>query len=89
VWVSGQQVDRLDTQSSGVALQGTERDVALTAFETTDVGAVQPEEVGERLLGQPALLTIEPQVVTQPSLELALHTTSVLGVLLEGLQTYK
>jgi hypothetical protein len=84
-----QKLVRLQAEAIGVTLQSLEGDVALTAFQSADVGPVYAEDVGESLLGQAAFLPVLPKVLAERSLEFSLHGPSVLGLLLEGLQTYK
>ena len=53
-----------------IEVLGTE---ALAAFDTTHVGAVHTDEVGELLLTHAELLAVPAQVAPEPNLQLSFH----------------
>lgn len=87
---SRQQVDGLDPEPSSNPLDRPERQVPFTPLDRTHVGSVDPQDLGEVLLAQPAGLSICPQILPEGALELPFcHATTLTGLLLLGLQTYE
>lgn len=63
-----EQVERVEVDPAGDALDALKRQVALSAFYAAHVGAMDAEHVGKRLLAQAACLTVRAQVAAQNAL---------------------
>lgn len=83
-----QQLQRIHVDRRGEPLKASQGEVALTALQSAHVGAVDPDQVGEGLLGEAALQPVAAQVCTDGPLEVAFHPLNGSGPLLVGLQTY-
>jgi hypothetical protein len=71
-------------------LDSLKREVSLSAFQPTDVGAMPAEHLGESLLGETPFFAVPPEVLSDSSLQIPLgHPWNVPEPLLDGLQTYK
>jgi hypothetical protein len=68
-----QQLQRVDAQLAGDALDGPQRQVPLTALDSAHLGPVNAEDISARLLAQPLDFTIGPEVPSQGPLQVALH----------------
>lgn len=84
-----QQLQRLESQLRSDALDTSERQIALSTLQTTHVGAMDTDEVSERLLTEPSLLAISAQVQPEDSLEVAFHIADAPRLLLDSLHTYE
>ena len=71
------------------SVRGLESQVALAAFQATDVGAVVAEDDGKGFLAEIPGLTVGPEVLADRPLQIALHGANRGPLLLDGLQTYK
>ena len=60
-----QEVERSDFERLGQPLDGAERRVAFASFEATEIGAMDPEHVGEPFLGEAALNTDLPETLSE------------------------
>ena len=83
------EAERIEVQPLGDSLDGPECEVALASFEPADVRAVESDEFGESLLAEAQVLPMAPEVPSQDTLKLAIHTGKGQIPLLERLQTYK
>lgn len=63
-----QQLKRLDIEDLGQPLDSPQAQIALSAFESADVGPVEANEVGEGLLRQAAGVSVGGEIPTQRSL---------------------
>jgi len=87
---AAQEVERIKPQTLGDALDGLQGEIPLATLQTSNVGAVVPELVGERLLAQAPSLAVGAEVSAQPALKLTFpHSCNMLELLPIGLQTYK
>ncbi len=74
-------------QAVGQPFDRPERDVALTALETTDEGPVDSGDVGELLLTEPASLSMGAETLPELALQVAFHGTHAAQWLPIDLQT--
>jgi len=74
-------------QAISQPLDRPERDVPLAALQTADEGPVDPGDVGELLLAEPAGLSMGAQAPAELSLEVAFHDTHAAQRLPIDLQT--
>ena len=74
-------------QAVGQPFDRPERDVSFAALQTADEGSVDPGDVGELLLAEPAGLSMGAQTPAELSLEVAFHSTHAAQRLPIDLQT--
>jgi hypothetical protein len=70
-----EQLNRVDVDGLGDALEAPEGQVALTALKAAHVGAMYADDLGESFLGQASLHAVEPQVRTHDALEITFHSS--------------
>jgi hypothetical protein len=85
----GQEHERIGVYSAGDALHALECQVALASLDAAHVGAVEAQDIGERLLAEATGLSKCSQVAAHRPLQIAFHVGNGLGSLLDGLHTYK
>ena len=79
--------ERVGVEALAEALDRAQGEVALAPLDAADEGAVDGEGVGERFLGEAALLAEQAQVAPEPLLQVAFHGRDRRSLLLDGLQT--
>jgi hypothetical protein len=87
--VGAQQRQGIDLEAPRNAFDALERQVALASLYAPHVRPVDTDDIGKRLLAEPALLAVGPQAPAHRSLKLAFHAVNSRGLLLDSLQTYK
>jgi hypothetical protein len=71
--LSPQQLHRIDLNSLRDSFQRPQRQVALAAFQTPHVRTVHPDEVGEGLLAEAALLPVSAERAADSTLKITFH----------------
>lgn len=71
------------------ALDGPECQVALTALDGAEIGAMYPEHVCVGLLGVPQSLAVRPETLSEIALEVTFHQLDSAWLLRNSLQTHK
>ena len=66
-------VERVDVDASGEPFERPECEIALTTFQATEIGSVDAEMFGERLLRETAVEAVGAQVLSDSPLEVAFH----------------
>lgn len=85
-----EQRDRLHAQLGPEPGHRLQREVPFAALDAADVGAVQPDPISERLLGETRTLAQRPDVAPQDQLQVVDgHPAIVRALLLIGLQTHE
>lgn len=87
--VGAQQRQGIDLEPPRNALNALERQVALASLHAPHVRPMHADDIGKRLLAEPALLAVGPQALAHRSLKLAFHAVNSPGLLLDSLQTYE
>lgn len=87
--VHGQQEHRRHLEKGSEAFHAPQRQVALSALDTTDVGPVEADLMGERLLAQASSCADGSDVAPHDALQLALDTVDIEAPLLDGPRTYE
>lgn len=67
-----QQFQWIDVDQTGDALQASQRQVALPAFQAAHVGAVDTDDIGESL-GETECLPVSAQVPANGTLQVTFH----------------
>lgn len=72
-----QQIEGINADLVGDALQALEGEVAFATFDAAHVGAVVTEDVGEGFLAEATGLAVGPEVAAQGALQVSLHGCNI------------